>query len=250
MTEPVIPATPLVTSTPIALTPGWKTSEAYVTLLTMLLGAIPSSGLTANAPLFAKIVGMVIAALAAYNYTAQRTVLKRAHLAAQAATVVQLPSSRVPQIAASSVLVVLIVALGIAHSYGCVGTGTGATTPIGTGGNAFLQCGKQDLTQLVGPKGWTLLATVYDDLAKEDYGKLITDLITTVGSDAVGCAVVAIDSLGKTTVGPLALTPREVRSQELITKYNWSRSSIDRANTSRSRSSTPKTSTIDAGQPL
>lgn len=186
----------------------------------MILGAIPSSGLTANAPLFAQIVGMLIAALAAFNYTVQRTALKRAHLAVQmAGASAPITSSKVPQLAASGALVVLIVALGVIHGYGCAGVGTG--TPIAAAGNAFLQCGKQDLTQLVGPKGWTLLATVNDDLAKDDYDKLIADLVGTVGGDAVGCAVVAIDSLGKTTIAPRVLTPREVRAQELIVKYSW-----------------------------
>jgi hypothetical protein len=43
----------------------------------ILVGAIPSSGLDANAPLLAKIVGLIAAALSALNYTAQRSSLKR-----------------------------------------------------------------------------------------------------------------------------------------------------------------------------
>jgi hypothetical protein len=121
---------------------------------------------------------------------------------------------------ANSALVALVVALGV--TYGCAGTGTGVAAPIAAAGSAFLQCGKQDLTQLVGVKGLTLLAQVYDDLAQSNYVQLIADLVTTVGGDAVGCALVAIASLDKTSgVQAQALTPREVRAQELIAKYGW-----------------------------
>jgi len=73
--------TDVESSPAIGLKPGWQSSEAWITLLTMILGAIPSSGLTTNAPLLARVVGMAIAALAALHYTAQRTSLKRTHVA-------------------------------------------------------------------------------------------------------------------------------------------------------------------------
>jgi hypothetical protein len=182
----------------------------------MVVGAIPSSGLTADAPLLAKIVGMAIAALAALNYTAQRSALKRAYLAARVATSPQVSKSPL----ASTALAALVVAIAVTFGASCSGTGTGTTSPIAGSGSAFLQCTKQDLTQLVGSKGWTLLATVYDDLSKDDYGQLITDLITAVGSDAVGCAMLAIDSLSKTPEAH-ALVARETRAKELIAKYGW-----------------------------
>ena len=81
-----------------------------MTLLTMVIGALPTSGLLDNSPLLSKIVGMVIAALAAINYTAQRTALKRAYLAT-AGTAPQI--SRVPQVAISTLLVVAVVAIAI-----------------------------------------------------------------------------------------------------------------------------------------
>jgi hypothetical protein len=43
----------------------------------VVVGAIPSSGLTDNAPLLAKIVGLIAAALSTINYTHQRSTLKR-----------------------------------------------------------------------------------------------------------------------------------------------------------------------------
>jgi hypothetical protein len=186
----------------------------------MILGAIPSSGLVDNAPLLAKIVGMAIAALAAIHYTAQRTALKRAYLAALGGAPAKI--SKVPQAAALAATVALVASLSLVH--GCSGVGgTGATSPIAGAGSAFLQCGKQDLTQLVGPQGWSLLATVKDDLSKDNYGQLIASLIGTIGSDAVGCAVVALEGLGKPEIAtaPRAATPLETRARELIAKYDW-----------------------------
>jgi len=81
----------------------------------MVIGAIPTSGLTENAPLLSKIVGMVIAALAAINYAAQRTALKRAYLAA--ASGISAPQiSRVPQVAASALLIASVVLLAVVPS--------------------------------------------------------------------------------------------------------------------------------------
>ena len=81
----------------------------------MALGAVPSSGLTANAPLLAKIVGMAIAALTALNYTVQRTALKRAHLTALGATA-STQRSKVPQLAASALFIAIVVTLGIVQT--------------------------------------------------------------------------------------------------------------------------------------
>lgn len=199
------------------LVPGYRTSEAWLTLLAMILGAIPSSGIVDNAPLLAKIVGMAIAALAAIHYTAQRTALKRAHLAALGGGT-PTKISKASQAAAVAV-VIIVAALGFS---GCVGS-SNKTSPVATAGSTFLQCGKQDLTQLVGPQGWSLLATVKDDLSKDDYGQLIASLMGTIGNDAVGCAVVALEGLSKaeTAKAPRAATPQETRAKELIAKYDW-----------------------------
>jgi hypothetical protein len=80
----------------------------------MVLGAIPTSGLTDNAPLLSKIVGMVIAALAAINYTAHRTALKRAYIAAVASVTATPQISRLPQLAASALLVAVVGVLAVA----------------------------------------------------------------------------------------------------------------------------------------
>lgn len=78
----------------------------------MVIGAVPTSSLTANAPLLSKIVGMVIAALAAINYVAHRTALKRAYLAVAAGTPAP-QISRAPQLAASALLVAVVAAVAV-----------------------------------------------------------------------------------------------------------------------------------------
>lgn len=115
MADPVDPVPPAPAPTPAPLKPGWQTSEAWLTLLTMIIGAIPSSGLTANSPELTKIIGLVVAALAAVNYTAQRTSLKRTYLAATVTGIApQVP--RMPQLAASALFVAVVVTVGISQA--------------------------------------------------------------------------------------------------------------------------------------
>ena len=95
---------------------------------------------------------------------------------------------------------------------------------ITAGKDAFLRCGKQDLTRLVGDQ--TLLATVAEDLLGGDYAGAIEALIGRVGNDAVGCAVIAVDSVlgahAKSTMAKVtAPSPQETRARELIAKYGW-----------------------------
>jgi len=72
----------------------------------IVLGAIPSSGLTDNAPTLTKIVGVIAAALTAINYTLQRSALKRSYYAAHA----QLSRSagRSSQVTTAATLLVLL----------------------------------------------------------------------------------------------------------------------------------------------
>lgn len=211
------PASPGPTTTTIAAQPpaGWRSSEAWLTLLAVILGAIPSSGLVSGSPLAAKLVGMAIAALSVLGYQAQRTSLKRAHLAAwtsQAAVAAPRTTTAAMGLAGTALAVLL--------AWGC------SSTPktIAAGGDAFLQCGKADLTQMIGDK--TLLATVVKDLASGDYLNLIEDLIGKVGADAVGCAVIAVDTVAEANAGSgsassAALSPSVIRARELIAKHKW-----------------------------
>lgn len=61
--------------------PGHKTSEAALTFIIAVLGALPSSGLFPAASPAVKIAGLVVAGLTALGYQRQRTQLKIAHLA-------------------------------------------------------------------------------------------------------------------------------------------------------------------------
>lgn len=203
---------PAAPAQPSAPEPGYRSSEAWLTFLAMALGAVPSSGLVAGAPLAAQLVGMAIAALAVLGYTTSRTSLKRAHLAAAAGQPAT-PAPLVTKTAAASA----IATLAIVAAIGCSSLGTATKT----GAGAFLTCGTQDLTQVVGDK--TLLATVADDLVGGNYLAAIDALVARLGNDAVGCAVLAVETVtaaGKTS-GAAALSPLELRARELIDKYGW-----------------------------
>ena len=53
--------------------------------------------------------------------------------------------------------------------------------------------------------------------------KAIDDLVSELGGEAVGCAVLAVETVvtaGKTS-GAAALSPIELRANELIKKYGW-----------------------------
>lgn len=218
---PILPTPPAqgpITTTIAAQPPaGWRSSEAWLTLLAVILGAIPSSGLVSGSPLAAKLVGMAIAALSVLGYQAQRTSLKRAHITAwtsQMATAAPRTTTAAMGLAGTALAVLL--------AWGC------SSTPktIAAGGDAFLQCGKADLTQMIGDK--TLLATVAKDLASGDYLNLIEDLIGKVGGDAVGCAVIAVDTVAEANAGAgsgsassAALSPSVIRARELIAKHKW-----------------------------
>ena len=116
------PAQPLPITTPVSISPsppaGWRSSEAWLTLIAMLLGALPSSGLIANSPIAAKLVGMALAALAALGYTANRTSLKRAHLVAfttsqSGAAPVNSNKTSIAATAAAAIALVALVAFGL-----------------------------------------------------------------------------------------------------------------------------------------
>lgn len=111
--------------TPTTPTPGWKTSEAWITFLAMLIGLIPSSGLVDNAPLAAKIVGMAIAALSAFGYTTNRTSLKRAHLSLAAGQIGNMPASLTTTKATAIGASALALVLGLGYA---VNSNASATT--------------------------------------------------------------------------------------------------------------------------
>lgn len=214
--DPAAPTTPApAPAAPVApvaptLKPGWTTSEAWLTFLAMLLGALPSSGLIANSPLAAKLVGMAIAALAALGYTANRTNLKKALIG-------NLPQSlpansnktATAATAAAAALVAVLVGLGSMQ------TATAAPATIAPHVAVIgLQCMAQDRA---------LIKTAADDLVGVDYASSIGKLIESSGNTATGCAVLTVQAVaqaGKTS-GAAALSPIELRASEMIEKYHW-----------------------------
>jgi hypothetical protein len=178
------------------LKPGWRTSEAWFTLVVIVLGAIPNSGLVDNSPLAAKLVGLVASVLAALGYQTQRTKLKIAHAAndnARATTV----RSRVTTGAA-------VLALAGLASWGVVGGAGCASVQKMTG--SFSACASADLGRAVDPGASSALA----GLTAADLLSFVTEIVTantgeleaqlaalaaTVGLDALDCAIAAIEAV-------------------------------------------------------
>lgn len=98
-------------------------------------------------------------------------------------------------------------------------TACGSAGKAGSGSGSFLSCEKVDLSQMVGDH--TLIDTVVAELAKHDYVNAIESLITRVGSDAVGCAIVAIGEAKTMTPATAASPPVRARARELADAHGW-----------------------------
>ncbi len=234
------------TTTPPAIPPikpGIKTSEAWFTLILMILGWLPSSGLLASSPLALQIVGLAFSFLSGSHYIAQRSSLKRTIADANAAiekhyTYAHFATAFAESLKTPAKVALLVLGLGLGAAtlggqVGCGGSGATLAGDIKAGGSAFLACEKQNLTKYVPGLG-VLIAVVASDLASGDYAGLVASLIDKVGSDAVGCAVVAIDAIAKATTTAAAATPTpsasmpiatayivQSRAAELMTRYGW-----------------------------
>lgn len=58
------------------MTPGWKTTEFWTTMLLVVIGATLASGLLPEHGVAVKVLGIVVAAVKAVQYTMSRTALK------------------------------------------------------------------------------------------------------------------------------------------------------------------------------
>jgi len=224
-----------VPSSATAPTPGYKTSEAWLTFLTLVVGAIPNSGLVADAPVAAKIVGMAIAALSVLNYTANRTSLKRAHLASDATSTASSSSSKLQAIAGSvaavGVLVLAILYSGSPASASPSKASSGAGPSAGVMSHGLLTgalatptselCAGRDLNRLV--DGKSLLVTVADDLVATDYEASISALIVKLGDRDVACATLVVAKIASAgmTSGAAALSPLDARARSTIERNHW-----------------------------
>lgn len=62
------------------MTPGYKTTEFWLSLLVVLLGAVAASGVLPQGGMAAQVVGGIMAILASMGYTASRTQVKKADI--------------------------------------------------------------------------------------------------------------------------------------------------------------------------
>lgn len=67
------------------MTPGYKTTEFWLSLIVVILGSVAASGVLPQGGLAAQIVGGVMSVLGALGYTASRTQVKVADAAAPVA---------------------------------------------------------------------------------------------------------------------------------------------------------------------
>jgi hypothetical protein len=84
--------------TPVVVTPGWKTSEFWLSLAAMLVGAVLSSGIIPSGSIWTQIVGVLATILGALGYQVARTAVKTGALAvaeAKAAAVVAVATAPV-----------------------------------------------------------------------------------------------------------------------------------------------------------
>ena len=66
------------TTPPTDTKPGIATSEFWLSLVAVILGALAASGLIADGSTAMRVVGLAITVLAALGYTGSRTVVKKA----------------------------------------------------------------------------------------------------------------------------------------------------------------------------
>jgi len=57
--------------------PGYKSTEFYMSMLAVIIGAVASSGILEGSDGLTKVVGLVMAALVALGYTGSRLTLKK-----------------------------------------------------------------------------------------------------------------------------------------------------------------------------
>lgn len=59
--------------------PGYKTTEFWLSFVAVLIGTVTASGLVPADSVWERIIGLVVAALAALGYTGARLALKKAY---------------------------------------------------------------------------------------------------------------------------------------------------------------------------
>ena len=75
-TTPTTDASASSVTTTISVKPGYKTTEFWLSLIAVVLGALVSQGVFANGSEAAKVAGIALIALASLGYTASRAMVK------------------------------------------------------------------------------------------------------------------------------------------------------------------------------
>lgn len=243
-------ATPSQVTAPVSIKPGVATSEGWLTALTILLGSLPAMlkalGVTYDISPLVQAVGLIISGLSGIHFTAQRTSLKKAVAGAARS------SSLVPAALAASAATIATIAL-LACGAGKT-TGTQILDGAGSAASAGLHCEAVNLEQDIGATGLTLLATVAKDLLAADFAGAFDALISTVGGQAVGCAVLAVEDFEQAleAVGSAAATgalaPGSLlqRARAAQAHYGWTKAPAATKSAFRTRTATPSSS-VDVG---
>lgn len=69
-------ATPSAVTTSTTISPGWKSSEHWLSLAAMVIGALLASDLIPSGSVWLRVAGLASTLLAAMGYTWSRTALK------------------------------------------------------------------------------------------------------------------------------------------------------------------------------
>lgn len=214
---------------PVPIKPGIATSEGWLTALTIALGSLPAIlralGVKYDTSPLVQAIGLIISGLSGIHFTAQRTSLKRAHLAANALSM----PSHVPAALATAAATIATIAL-LACGAGTT-AGSQIVAGVGSASSTFVQCEGVNLEQDVGATGLSILATVAKDLLAADFTGALDALISTLGGQVVGCAVLAIEDLEQTleATGSAAVTNAIApgvllqRAKQAQAHYGWQR---------------------------
>ena len=199
-------ATPPISPTPTPsviapLKPGRATSEGALSLIVTLLTAAAANPWVGTMPPLYKAISAALAVVTVVFYQAQRTSLKKAHLAASTGYAVPAQGSSVAGIAVKAGAVACVLALIAGAGVSCGGSGelSQIGNAAGSAGLAGLECEGVNLEGIVGVgsdgKNISLLEQIGIDVLSANFTAAIADLVKGFGSITIGCAVLAADDL-------------------------------------------------------
>ena len=219
---PPAPATPSPSSPTATTAPGWATSEFWLKLLAIMISSMLATGLIPSTSTAAQVAAIVMTMLGSLGYTAARTSAKNTTMRANVAGLVSVPGDAVtpPSSWRPAAIVGALMAGTLALTVPHYGATASPHADVTTNLNPITTSG------LISPKGNCSvgdLGRVSDALVGANYAAAIDGLIAQLGAPAVRCdllAVAAVTRAGKTS-GAAALSPLELRAQEVLTAHRW-----------------------------